>query len=253
MTRAIRINTPYYTEVEDMIEFCRKCKSIYIFGCAENQEYLLKFLDCSNIHVNGYVVSFADNRKLKYRNIPVLTLDEISSCDDVGILLGLSEFCYEDVIPELRKKGLQYLRISDHTKVAITKKLRPKPREEFQLQIDLCSHCNLNCQMCCHFSPIAGESYLNIDVFSRDMKRIAYLSGNYIGDIVLVGGEPLLHKDINKFIEISRKLFPCCRLVIITNGLLLINIENTNKEFWSICHENDVELTITVYPINLDI
>ena len=34
---------PHIYELEDMMEFCKKHKSLYIYGRSENQEYLLNY------------------------------------------------------------------------------------------------------------------------------------------------------------------------------------------------------------------
>lgn len=64
-----------------------------------------------------------------------------------------------------------------------------------------------------------------------------------------MGGEPLLHPEIIKFMEISRKYFPSTRIEIVTNGILL----NVQKEgFWNACKKFDITIVPTKYPMNVD-
>ena len=41
------------------------------------------------------------------------------------------------------------------------------------LEFHLADHCNLNCQCCDHFAPIADNYFLDLDEFERDMSRLA--------------------------------------------------------------------------------
>ena len=66
---------------------------------------------------------------------------------------------------------------------------------------------------------------------------------------MLLGGEPLLHPNIDEFIEVSRKAFPYTELSILTNGLLLRQMP---EKFWNACCKNNVLIYMTKYPINID-
>ncbi|GMO53913.1 MAG: hypothetical protein Ta2G_12560 [Termitinemataceae bacterium] len=74
--------------------------------------------------------------------------------------------------------------------------------------INLAEHCNLNCVGCSVFSPLATKEFLDIDVFTRDMKRLGELSSCDSPLINLQGGEPLLHPQKELFFEQARKHFP---------------------------------------------
>jgi hypothetical protein len=64
-----------------------------------------------------------------------------------------------------------------------------------------------------------------------------------------MGGEPLLHPQIIEIMEITRKYFPIGQIFIVTNGILLFKIKNT---FWENCYNNNINISVTPYPINLD-
>ena len=118
--------------------------------------------------------------------------------------------------------------------------------------ISIVEHCNLNCWGCDHCAPLAEEYFLGIDEFERDMSRLAELtkdSEGAIGTIKLMGGEPLLHPDIQKFTNISRRFFPGSRIEITTNGILLLKQPDS---FWKNCRENNITIVATRYPLNID-
>lgn len=118
-----------------------------------------------------------------------------------------------------------------------------------QVEINLTSHCNLNCQMCDHFSPIAKKEFADIDIVSRDLKRLAELTNANLKRLLLLGGEPLLNPNINSFIEIARKYFPNTDVIVFTNCILL---DKMSEDFWQACKEYNATITYTKYPIKLD-
>lgn len=117
------------------------------------------------------------------------------------------------------------------------------------IEIHLAEHCNLSCHGCSHFSHIANESYLDIKDFEKDIIRLYELSSGLIGTFFLMGGEPLLNKSCADFTTVLRKYFKKSKIVIISNGILLLKQEN---QFWKILKENIVEIQISRYDINID-
>jgi MoaA/NifB/PqqE/SkfB family radical SAM enzyme len=123
-----------------------------------------------------------------------------------------------------------------------------KKRKSLLFQVPLCDHCNLNCKGCAACSPLAAEWYLDTEVYEKDCGRLSELSGGSAEYIDLLGGEPLLHPEIIKIIEITRKNFTCV-VNIITNGLKLATMDG---EFWAVCKKNDINIVISGYPIKID-
>ena len=118
-------------------------------------------------------------------------------------------------------------------------------------EVHLTEHCNLNCASCAHFSPLADETFADIKIFERDINRISEIFHKNVGKIKVMGGEPLLHPKLLKFVYITRKAFPnpSTSIDIVTNGLLLLKQEEI---FWKTCKDNNVRVSVTKYPINLD-
>lgn len=114
-------------------------------------------------------------------------------------------------------------------------------------EVHVSEHCNLNCKGCYHFSPLAEKSFLNITEYEKDIKRLSELFNNEAGYINLMGGEPLLNPDINDIIKITRKHFPYSKIRVVTNGILLSEMD---EGFWSVCKEYNVVIAATEYPIN---
>ena len=123
------------------------------------------------------------------------------------------------------------------------------PHPRLQLETHLVEHCDLNCHMCMHFSPLASPQFTKIERFSRDMQRLQELFGDAVSYIMLLGGEPLLHPRVTEFFEVARKHFPYAEVILYTNG---IKIPQMNIDFWKSCKKNNITITLTRYPISMD-
>ncbi len=124
------------------------------------------------------------------------------------------------------------------------------PRQSIEhLDYHLTEHCNLNCKCCSTFSPLAKEKFADPDQFARDLTRLHELIGDRLEQLHLLGGEPLLHPQIEQFARLSREIFPEARIDFTTNGLL---IHSMSESFWDTLRRYNVAIKYTKYPINLD-
>ena len=128
-------------------------------------------------------------------------------------------------------------------------KRRLKKRSLLRFEIDIVSHCNLNCCSCTHFSPLAEEKFMDTAVFERDFSRLSELTDGKVDFIDLMGGEPLLHPQISKIAEIARRYFHTGDINIVTNGILLTEM---NDDFWRSCRENNIIICVSEYLIELN-
>lgn len=124
-----------------------------------------------------------------------------------------------------------------------------KKLDKLSFEVHIAEHCNLNCCSCSHFSPLAEAEYLDPEEFRRDAERLAGLFGHECGNIDLMGGEPLLHPEIITFMKIARENFTKGTIKVITNGILLTKM---SADFWRACHDYNVGVSVTHYPIKLD-
>lgn len=114
------------------------------------------------------------------------------------------------------------------------------------IEYHLTNHCNLNCKGCAHFSPIAEPWFANINEYKNDMEELS--SKVVVDELILFGGEPLLHPNISEFLIESRKMLPNTKISVLTNGLLVLERISELKDVFV---QNDVWLDITCYPIDV--
>ncbi len=110
-------------------------------------------------------------------------------------------------------------------------------------------HCNLNCAGCLHFSSIAKEEYADAQVYRKNLIRIKSIIGERAVNVILLGGEPLLHPRLTSFFNITKEVMPWMGIVLVTNGAL---IDKMDDLFWSGVQDNEVVISVTQYPISVD-
>ncbi len=247
---------PHIYEMDDMISFCLEHKEIFIYGRGEAQEWLLRFLDmCGVKNVVGYVVSFSPNEDdFFYRKLPVRMIDEIIDGPGIGIILGLPDYHHGDVVSHFREKGFEdWFSLTEHSRLGIAEQIAPRNKDEMTFEVSLADHCNLSCKMCDHFSQLSKEWFVDLEQFKSDISQMAKIYDHEIGAISLLGGEPTLHPDLLEIIRHTRKEFPNTELILLTNGLLLLELEHSEKgNLWQCLKENNAHVTVTVYPIKID-
>ncbi|MDE7204842.1 MAG: 4Fe-4S cluster-binding domain-containing protein, partial [Lachnospiraceae bacterium] len=153
--------------------------------------------------------------------------------------LGIVE---KQIIHALTDEAEDYL-------MAYRRKGKEQSLSELQFEVDIVSHCNLNCKCCSQFSCIAEEEYINVEIMERDFKRLGELFAGQCKRIYLIGGEPLLHPNLSMCMSIARTYFPKGEISVFTNGVLLLKQKN---EFWQICREKKISIIVTKYPITID-
>jgi organic radical activating enzyme len=79
--------------------------------------------------------------------------------------------------------------------------------------------CNLKCSGCSHFSHLTTGGLKSVDDLVFDLEP--WTKRVHISSFSLMGGEPLLNKDINQLMSAARKLLPDAALILVSNGLLL--------------------------------
>ncbi len=88
------------------------------------------------------------------------------------------------------------------------------------VEIHLADQCNLNCAGCLHYAPFAEKRFADLETVRRDFVRLRALFSN-VRHIRLMGGEPLLNRDVASFARVAREAFPKSKIRVVTNGILL--------------------------------
>lgn len=230
---------PAYEHLEEFTSLCCQYSDIYIYGDAENQKFLTKYLKvCCGILTKGFITS--------------ATISNFPADEKTAVILGLSDKYYNEVYPELMSRSIKnIIFLTEYAKRIIAWKMKARLPEETNIEINITDHCNLNCRSCDHFSPIAKPRFIDESGFEQDIKRISELTEQKLGYVSLLGGEPLLHQELPTLFQIARHFLPNTAISIYTNGLLLLSDES--ERCWKACRESDISIKLTSYPEQIDI
>ena len=244
---------PMMSELDLMFTFCSRHKHLFIYGCEEKQTMLYKYLEMSGVSVAGYVISRRMHWETSIKGVPVYLPEELEGKgyekENTAFLMALPGTHYNEVLCSLQSLGYRHVfYLSEYNKNTIAYKMRPRTKEQFWLEVNLADHCNLDCQMCDHYSQFAKPRLLDLEVYRRDMERLSDLMDGTMGIMKLQGGEPLLNRQTGEIIKMTRKYFPDTRIFLFTNGLLLLQCEKWEEgNLWQCFHDYDVEVQLTVY------
>ncbi len=111
------------------------------------------------------------------------------------------------------------------------------------LEAKIVNHCNFQCRACVACANIAHKSEYGLLDYERDIRRIAELFDR-VTTFRLIGGEPLLCKNINQYLAITRKYLPDSDVRLVTNGSL---IKNMDQPFFNHLLINSIKLDISIY------
>jgi hypothetical protein len=94
-------------------------------------------------------------------------------------------------------------------------------------EVDIVEHCNLACRSCSHLSPVLPRYELAAEDLHRDLSRLwEHYATNAVA---LLGGEPLLHRDLVGVIEAAKAAVAPAKVSVVTNGTLLPKM---SEAFW---------------------
>ena len=160
----------------------------------------------------------------------------------------LPDFVLNFLLPYYRKVRLLTLWIEVQIKYMLNMPLKAKHTKAY-FEIHIVEHCNLNCKSCNNFSCIAEPEFIDVEEFRRDFARMGELFSHECDRIYLLGGEPLLHPQINQIVSTARECFTDGNIYVFTNGILLAGMSD---DFWQTCHNSKAGILISAYPITID-
>lgn len=244
---------------------------IAIFGCRDGKYVYEQIMQKG--HDKYQVCCFCDNDS-KYHNT---TIAEMPVLDSVSMVEKYKSKEIEAVIIAVRKGYSRYCIIEQLTEAGIDNIILIKPSlltyklpivfdEKSQkyyrhwmilnhqekiviqhLEAHVADGCNLKCRGCLHFSNLFGrEEFPDLSKLLKDMQRISEKCE--IFQFRVLGGEPLLNRDLPTFLKILREILPNTDIAVISNGIL---IPQASEELFKVMMELDIGFNLTLYPPTL--
>lgn len=240
---------------EKLIDLFERKKTCYIFGAGIMGKELfpvLKYFDCFsgfidndiNKQRDGYctekVISFQDFLRKENKETIVIAASDKNTIlirnqlENCNLMHGIDFFEYGEFVNEIFPIVATYYYQKVFVNIA---------------QITLTERCTLKCRKCAHAcyaidasaqDMMLEEVYRSADIFFSKV--------DYIREFVLIGGEPLLYKEIEKVItyigeKYRNRMSIFC---ITTNGTIV-----PSKEILEVCKKQDVLFRISNYSAQL--
>ena len=121
--------------------------------------------------------------------------------------------------------------------------LNPNKAYIAYLEANIIDGCNLNCKGCTHFASLfSKDAVYPIENFERDICQLTKCCDVMI--FRLLGGEPLLLKNLDEYLRIARHYMPRTNLRVVTNGLLIPSLP---QKILNALRKNDVIVDVTSY------
>lgn len=220
-------------------------KHLCIFGFGGNGKYLLKRLRAFKLEPDFLCDNDSEKQTALFHDIECHPLHKADTPKEetLVVITPSDPKVYEEMAQQAKEAGFM------HTMSFADFLLKMKAVSVVSIGFLTTTHCNLNCQNCSYFSNVSQENIIPLDVIKNDLKQLAQVAGDTVNSIPFAGGEPLLHPELLEMLTYARTLFPNTELSIITNGILVMQQQ---EEFWNCFHENNIVLTVTNYPINVD-
>ena len=111
-------------------------------------------------------------------------------------------------------------------------------------EVPITDKCNLNCKGCLFAcNAIKGSEHVSKEQIIKDAKRMAELFYD-VPWIRILGGEPLMHPDIEEILSEYRNIYPDSEIDLCTNGLLITKM---NESFFKCLIDNNITIHVSGY------
>ena len=112
------------------------------------------------------------------------------------------------------------------------------------MEIHAAEHCNLNCKNCSMFCGLVETCdfpcYLEFEEGIKQLKNFF----PHIKKFRIIGGEPLLNPELDKYIRLIRNVYPYTDIRLISNGILVTKMSD---QLIQTIIDNDVTFIVTQY------
>lgn len=217
-----------------------KVPKVCIFGAGHRGSELEMHFEIVRVKVDFFCDNDVSKHGTLVKGIPCLSLTELEK-EKEDTLVIVSPEKGEEIITQLKEAGFPHVRSMEEVYVYAT--------FVRNVELNIVNHCNLDCRFCFHFSCVAPEYVVPLETLEKDLRCFSDVMRDSLGTLKVIGGEPLLHPNLEEILVLGRTHFPNATIWLVSNGVLL---QKKPENFWLTCKENDIVIVVTKYPINLD-
>lgn len=229
----------------------KNLKSLAIFGFGRiAQGNIDLFLDLLN------VTAIIDNnpayQNQKYRDVPIKSFKQYISVNVEEKIVVLSgKKVYSSILNELENSGLKEYEDFCHMTVFFEDWFYGFNNKIClgRTIVSLTTYCTLNCKNCNMLTPYNKKKRMYDLEFLKQDVQLLLDKVDFVSNFVVVGGEPLLFRQLPEYIEYVGENYrnKIGNIQIITNGMLMLS-----ERLISIIKKYNVEIRISDYTNAVD-
>lgn len=243
-------------EAEECVKtFCENEERIYVFGAGllgNEVSRVLQRIGC----FTGYIDNDVHKQRTGVGGIPVISLGEYMRQGAIGwIVIAMDVKYVPQVDEQLAKRGLvkgtKYFIWEEFLRKTLRILMTYHYHQSYVdlAQIVVTERCSLRCQKCAHACAYVDSNAEDMPIETVCKSADAFFSKiDLIRKFVLIGGEPLLYKQLPKAVAYIGERYrdKVIRFCITTNGTIM-----PNEELMTACRKYRVEFQISNYSLTL--
>lgn len=101
-----KIEQKLHKDREEILSFCNRHDSIFIYGAGEVAKEMILYLDDEEIYIEGIIVGRGHKKETKYCGYPVIEIDNWKYKASDGIILAIMEDKWQQVFYDLHCSGI---------------------------------------------------------------------------------------------------------------------------------------------------
>ena len=206
----------------------------YVYGAGKIGKKLKSRAAEYNIPISGFIDSYKTTSTPEYN---IVDLSVIDPTIDAVIISVLNTNSILDIYQKLRAHKIKHIYWYYDAFQNLNEKKNFLSEQCLDLsnwgnlimphiELHISDACNLNCKGCSHFSPLFDDINADFNSKMSDIHKIKNLFDD-IFRIDILGGEPLLNPELERYVYELRKELPNTFIQIYTNGLLIPKLSET--------------------------
>ncbi len=227
--------------------------NILIYGAGKYCKNLLEAIKkYPDIHLTGIADSNLCGEKFGYKILDLFNGDIIIAQDIVIVIAMANAFNACEIAKRLNVYGFYHIYLylnkkktfeNDFLKGECISLCDLDDLTLPSVELHVTDFCNLNCRGCLHFSPLFEKKLPDFNIRIQDLYTLKKIFHKTVV-IYLLGGEPLLNPELDRYIIETRSCFPEAEIQIVTNGLLLLKLD---EKVFEELHKNKITIVISEY------
>lgn len=237
--------------IDHILEFLGNPKNeFYLWGIGETgQTFYKKYKD--HIKIKGFIDSNAVPGQTLF-DLPVYPASQFKFSEDTKIIITIITPVYvKEVTDTLLKYGL-----TEHIHFIKSPRAEQGINYLFAqkiylsvLELIITSRCTLNCRDCIQLTPQYSKTvFCTLDEIKQQVDMI-FQTVDFCNEFHIVGGEPLLHADLDKIITYVYTNYKdkFSYLCVVTNGTIL-----PSEQLLNTLKKSDTHVEISDYSVSFD-